>query len=157
MRLVIICLLLLLSSCASVSKIEEVEQKIQEGQNTIAVLDEKIVQLESDKQALQKQLEFIDVNDKAEAIGIREKITRIDESITGYKKEIVTINSYLSKHSAQISSVQTQQKNQSEAVSAAVEKNEQIKKDALDEIRALEKEYEERRKKKNEDEDTQEE
>ena len=79
MRLVTICLFLMLTSCASVSKIEEVEQKIQEGQNTIAVLDEKIVQLESDKKALQKQLEFIDVNDKAEAITMMEKI-RQDEN-----------------------------------------------------------------------------
>jgi chromosome segregation ATPase len=152
MKLLLIGLLIFVASCASTSKMEEVEEKILAGQTTITELDKKIIQLEQDKQALQQQLEFIDDSSESEAIGIREKIASIDASIGSYKSEITKINTYLSEHSTQISNVQAQQSTQRKAVSEAIKKNEELKQQAAREIQALEREYDERRRKKDSDE-----
>lgn len=146
MKLLAIILVFLLTGCASTSKVEEVEQKILEGQNTITVLDEKINQLQEDKQALEKQLQFVDGANQSEAMGIRDKIASIDQSIGDYKSEISTINAYLSDNAAKISTVQNQQSKQKVALAAAIKKNEQLKLEAAQEIRELEKDYDERRK-----------
>jgi chromosome segregation ATPase len=152
MKLLLIGLLIFVASCASTSKMEEVEEKILAGQTTITELDKKIIQLEQDKQALQQQLEFIDDSSESEAIGIREKIASIDASIGSYKSEIIKINTYLGEHSTQISNVQAQQSTQRKAVSEAIKKNEELKQQAAREIQALEREYDERRRKKDSDE-----
>lgn len=147
MKLILIGLLMLLASCASTSKLAEIEQKVQEGQTTITELDQKIAILEEDKQKLEKQLQFIDGEGDSEAIGIRRKIAAIDETIGSYNSEITSIKTFLSENSDKIATVENQQSKQRSAVSEAIKKNEQLKMEAADEIRALEKEYEERRRK----------
>ena len=148
MRILLIISMLALSACASTGQIESVEQQLQDGQETIIKLDEKITHLEQDKQELEKQLQFVDGSNQTEALGIREKIATIDSVITTYKQEIVTINETLHAQSGQITSVTQQQSKQKAALAKAIQKNQQLKQNAAEEIRALEKEYEEKRKKK---------
>ena len=140
-------LLLFLSGCASTSKVDEVEQQILAGQQTISQLDEKITQLEQDKQQLQQQLQFIEGDNQSQAVGIREKIALIDQSIDSYKSEISVISASLAAQGKAISGVKNQQDKQKAALAAAIRKNQALKEQAAEEIRALEKEYEEKRNK----------
>lgn len=139
--------IVILSGCASTSKVDEVEQQILAGQETISQLDEKITQLEQDKQQLQKQLQFIDGENQSEAVGIREKIALIDQSIDGYRSEISIITASLAEQGKAITGVKNQQDKQKAALAEAIRKNQALKEQAAEEIRALEKEYEEKRSK----------
>lgn len=155
MKLVSVLLsLLLLCSCASTSKVNDVQQQVIDGQATIADLGNKIISLEEDRKRLTTQLQLIDNNGtslKSEATSLRSKISIIDQSINSYSSEIKTINSTLSKNSTNISAVKKQQKTQHDAAVIAVEDNQSLKDQAVDEIRALELEYEEKRRKAKED------
>jgi len=147
MKLILLCLIVILSGCASTSKVDEVEQQILAGQETISQLDEKISQLEQDKQALQKQLQFMDGESQSQAVGIREKIALIDQSIDNYKSEIAVITDSLAKQGRQITGVQNQQDKQKAALAEAIRKNQALKEQAAEEIRALEEAYDEKRNK----------
>ena len=147
MRLILLSLIVILSGCASTSKVDEVEQQILAGQETISQLDEKISQLEQDKQALQKQLQFMDGESQSQAVGIREKIALIDQSIDNYKSEIAVITDSLAKQGRQITGVQNQQDKQKAALAEAIRKNQALKEQAAEEIRALEEAYDEKRNK----------
>ena len=94
-----------------------------------------------------EQLKSIDNNGQSLATTLKGKISKIDQSIDSYKKEIITINTTMKNNSTNISSVRKQQQSQHKAASVAVKNNEVLKNQAIDEIRALELEYEERRKK----------
>ena len=146
--------LFLLSSCASTSTVNDVQQQVIDGQATITDLGNKIESLELDRNKLKMQLQAIDSNGKSlesEATSLRSKISIIDQSIDSYTSEIKTINSTLSKNSTNISAVKKQQKNQHDAAAIAVKENQDLKDQAVDEIRALELEYEEKRRKAKED------
>ena len=148
MKLIIIWIgIFLLCSCASTSEVKDIEQLVIDGRDTITALDNKIGRLEADRTELTQQLQSIDNNSQSEASLIRGKISVIDQSIDSYKKEITVINSRLKKNSLNISAVKLQQKAQHEAAISAVKENEALKQQAVDEIKAIELEYEEKRKK----------
>ena len=148
MKLIIIWIgIFLLCSCASTSEVKDIEQLVIDGRDTITALDNKIGRLEADRTELTQQLQSIDNNSQSEASLIRGKISVIDQSIDSYKKEITVINSRLKKNSLNISAVKLQQKAQHEAAISAVKENEALKQQAFDEIKAIELEYEEKRKK----------
>jgi len=155
MKLVSVLLsLFVLSSCASTSAVNDVQQQVVDGQATISVLGNKIEALEADKEKLTIQLQAIDSDGKSlksEATSLRSKISIIDQSINSYSSEIKTINSTLSKNTTNISAVKKQQKTQHDAAIIAVKENQSLKEQAVDEIRALELEYEEKRRKAKED------
>ena len=144
MKIVIIVLsALLISSCASTSKVNDIEQLVTDGQTTIATLDDKIELLENDRKQLTSQLSKLDSDGQSavvEAKSIRAKITTIDKSITTYQKQIKSINSSVSKNSKNLTEVH-------KAAASAVKDNEALKIKAVDDIKALEREYEERRRK----------
>lgn len=143
-----------LVSCASTSDVKDIERQVQEGQKTIVELDNKIALLEIEKSNLATKLHSIDSNGqslKSEAAELRGKISKIDQSIGSYKKEINTVNSLMAKNSENISLVQQQQQSQHVAASVAVKDNEALKSQAIDEIKALELEYEKKRQQANED------
>ncbi len=144
MKIVFIVLsALLISSCASTSQVNDIEQLVSDGQATIATLDNKIELLEEDKNKLSSQLGQLESDGQSamvEASRIRKKITTINKSITTYQKQIVSINSNISKNTKNISEVH-------EAAASAVKANEALKVKAIDDIRALERMYEEKRKK----------
>ena len=116
-------------------------------QATISQLDDKIARLEQDKQQLQQQLQFVAGDNQSQAVSIREKIALIDKSIDGYRTEISVITASLSSQEKVISGVKNQQDKQKAALAAAVRKNQKLKEQAVEDIRALEKEYHQKRNK----------
>jgi len=148
MKMLIISLgIVLLCACATTSDVKDIEQKVSEGLDTVELLKNKIDYLEVDRSELSKQLLSIDSNGqsmKSEAIALRGKISVIDQSIGKYQNEIKVINSSLSV-------VKKQQKSQHQAATIAVKENEALKIQAIEEIKALEFEYEQKRLKANED------
>ena len=144
MKIVIIALsALLISSCASTSKVDDIEQLVTDGQATIKTLDDKIELLENDRERLTSQLSKLDSKSQSavvEATSIRTKITTIDQSISSYQKQVKLISKRIGKNTENLSVVH-------KAAATAVKDNEALKRKAAEEIEALEREYEEKRKK----------
>ena len=143
-------MLVLLSACATSSEVKEIEQMAIEGRETISQIDNKISQLETDRSNLENQLKSINSTGNtltSEAADIRVKISTINQSIDYYNNEIKVINKSISQNTTNISAVRKQQKMQHDAASLAVKENQTLKTKAVDEIKALELEYEEKRKK----------
>jgi len=101
-------------------------------------------------------LKLLSDNGKSEARELKNKISKIDQSIDSYKNKIKTINANLTKNTENITAVRKQQKSQHEAASVAVKENQELIKQANDEIQALELEYEEKRRKAKEQRDNEE-
>lgn len=151
MKFVIISIMvLILSACASTSEVNDIEQLVLTSQATVTKLDNKIVELEAERAILSEQLSAVEKSGQSLQSGASElkgKISTIDQAIGAYKNEITTINSTLSKNSKTIKVVKKQQKQQHVAASTAVKDNQILKDQVVDEIRALELEYEAKRKK----------
>lgn len=138
---------LLISSCASTTKVNDIEQLVTEGQATIATLDDKIELLENDRKQLASQLSKLDSDGQSAVVevnSIRAKISTIDKSITTYQKQIKSINGSVNKNTKNLSGVH-------KAATSAVKDNEALKIQAIEDIKELERQYEEKRKKAKED------
>ena len=145
---------LLLCSCATTSDVNSIGEQVTQSQTKVAELDNKIILLETERTKLTKQLNDIDSSGKSlssETTQLRAKITDLDQSISSYKTTIKTLTSSTTKNSKNITAVQVQQDSQHKAAILAVKENQALRDQAVDEIRALELEYAEMRKKLEED------
>ncbi|PCJ48641.1 MAG: hypothetical protein COA74_08000 [Gammaproteobacteria bacterium] len=140
--------LFLLSSCASTSDLNNIEQLAEADRKTVASLDNKIEHLEADRLALSKQLSTLDGDGKflkSEALALREKIVIVKKSIDSYKNQIRVLTSNTSKNTKNINAVKTQQNTQHQATALLAKENKALRDQTLDEIKALELEYAEKR------------
>ena len=149
-RLIIGFNVFLLCSCATTSDIDNVEKRVSESQTKVAELDNKIIILEAERTQLIEKLTAIDSNGKSLSSAttqLRAKISDLDLSISSYKSTIKTLTSSTSKNTKNISVVKAQQDSQHKAAVLAVKNNQALRDQANDDIKALEIEYAEKRKK----------
>ena len=150
--------MLLLCSCASTSDVNSIGVQVTESQTKVAELDNKILFLETERTKLTAQLNAIDNNGKSLSSAtaqLRAKISDLDQSIRSYKSAITTLTSNTATNAENITAVKAQQNSQHKAAALAVRENQALRDQAVDEIKALELEYAQKRNKlaesKNED------
>ena len=138
-KIILIIGCIVLTACASSAAMKEEQAKV-------AALQGQITELQAERERVSGSLESLQTRGEslsADAESLRGRLRSIDEEIA----TIESIKRDVAANKKGVAKVSAQQSKQHKAMRDALEKNRALKDSTADEIKALEQEYEDKRKK----------